>query len=429
MCLLVLTLAVVVTPSRADRVILKNAGVLEGVLVKENDSSITFLTKSGEVTLEKSSIKEIRKGEAFRIYLERGDNLLSQRNFVGAAENYERAKNTGCSEEIYRARIQSLEKARRVEADRDLLNNLKLAEDLRSKGFLDKGIETLSGLGLREKSDPRVKRLLADMLCSAAYEHIDHFQYGKAVESLIEARDLGAPKAKLHYLMGLLKRKEGRNALALYEFEEALHADPKVYTQFPDSGVMPLFPIPIETRMEVALTVEGDLEKKELEIGLDNQVALRDHLLQPRKKEPVSKGSRETNTILKHIEKYAKVNDLDPLLVEAVARVESALDASACSSAGAMGVMQLMPGTAKDMGVKDPYDPEENIRGGSKYLRMMLTQFKKTDLALAAYNAGPNTVKFYKGIPPYPETRRYVPTVLRELARLREARAEVALAE
>lgn len=100
---------------------------------------------------------------------------------------------------------------------------------------------------------------------------------------------------------------------------------------------------------------------------------------------------------------------LPPSLVKAVVEAESSGVQDALSRAGAQGLMQLMPATARELGVVDPFDPAQNIDGGTRYLAQLLQRFEgDTDLALAAYNAGPGAVERHGGVPPYPETERYV---------------------
>jgi hypothetical protein len=107
---------------------------------------------------------------------------------------------------------------------------------------------------------------------------------------------------------------------------------------------------------------------------------------------------------------------LDPGLIAAIVKAESAFDPRAVSWAGARGLMQLMPSTARLMGVEDSFDPESNIMGGSKYLRAMLDRFDENiSLAVAAYNCGPERVARQMRIPDIPETRAYVKTVLANL--------------
>lgn len=113
---------------------------------------------------------------------------------------------------------------------------------------------------------------------------------------------------------------------------------------------------------------------------------------------------------------------LDPNLVAAVIWAESSGDPDAVSTKGARGLMQLMPDTAREMGVGDVLDPRQNVDGGSRYLRRMLDAHGgDLSLALAAYNAGPDAVRKYGGVPPYRETRDYVGRVMRVYERAREA--------
>lgn len=103
---------------------------------------------------------------------------------------------------------------------------------------------------------------------------------------------------------------------------------------------------------------------------------------------------------------------VDPTLLAAIARQESGFDPSAVSSAGAQGLMQLMPATARGLGVTDSFDPAQAVDGAARLVHDLMARFGRVDLALAAYNAGPGAVLRYDGVPPYPETQNYVRSVM-----------------
>ena len=137
--------------------------------------------------------------------------------------------------------------------------------------------------------------------------------------------------------------------------------------------------------------------------------------------EPGSRGARTSRSPRRVpfqglIRQAAARAGVDPTLVAAMVRHESAFDPAAVSRAGAQGLMQLMPATARRFGVDDPFDPGQNLRGGTTYLRWLLDRFGgDVRLAVAAYHAGEGAVARHGGIPPYPETREYVRRVLAEL--------------
>lgn len=121
--------------------------------------------------------------------------------------------------------------------------------------------------------------------------------------------------------------------------------------------------------------------------------------------------------ILSMVRAAADRHGLNPVLFEALVEQESAFDPRAVSSAGAQGLTQLMPGTARMLGVADPFDPSQNLDGGARYLSQMLKEFGGDQrLALAAYNAGPGAVRRHGGVPPFQETQNYVTKILGRVA-------------
>lgn len=135
-------------------------------------------------------------------------------------------------------------------------------------------------------------------------------------------------------------------------------------------------------------------------------------------KSPVSVQQASTHQVTVAIDKAifdaAALYGVDPALIAAIIQVESSFNPYVISPKGAMGLMQLMPATARSLGVWSPLNPVQNIHGGTKYVRCLIDQFRgNLYLVLAAYNAGPGAVQKYGWVPPYRETRAYIPRVLR----------------
>jgi soluble lytic murein transglycosylase-like protein len=175
--------------------------------------------------------------------------------------------------------------------------------------------------------------------------------------------------------------------------------------------------------MKIANELEAVARRMdEISSGPALDAAAFDRLIAPRYARSNSAGSAAAARMPRaEIERAIKVSaadyGVDPALIEAIIENESAFDSNATSSAGARGLMQLMPHTADALGVTDSYDATQNIRGGTRYLRSLLDRFGKVELAVAAYNAGPDAVQKYRGIPPYEQTRSYVRKVLASYSR------------
>lgn len=135
--------------------------------------------------------------------------------------------------------------------------------------------------------------------------------------------------------------------------------------------------------------------------------------MQPFPPEPLPQQPSPHHPFQKIVCDAAQRHEVDPLLVNAVIRQESGFQANAVSKTGARGLMQLMPDTARSLGVNDAFNPRQNVEGGTTLLRQLIDRYHgQLDLALAAYNAGPAAVDKYGGVPPFPETQAYVKNVL-----------------
>jgi hypothetical protein len=239
------------------------------------------------------------------------------------------------------------------------------------------------------------------------------------------------PFARDGRFQNILSAFEARNSKIFYKTRGLTIADYRVRPVFPKSRFRPQSQ-PADAKLKHTVSRSGFKISDQLQ-GLrfpghsikptaistqpllDPKIKNRDSVETPlNKTTPQAAALTDHQTIEQSIQRAAAKYNLPPELITAVIRAESNFKVSAVSSAGARGLMQLMPETAKELGVKNPFDIEQNIDGGTKYLRKMMDRFGgSVRKALAAYNAGPGTVLKYNGRVPYPETRQYVKRVLR----------------
>ena len=175
----------------------------------------------------------------------------------------------------------------------------------------------------------------------------------------------------------------------------------------------------LDKKIEQTTTIEKTASPEEKpEIAKD---------IKPEEKEAIELKSKidlkaQSTNVEELIDTFSEKYGIDGDFIKAIIKQESGFNPNATSKKGAMGLMQLMPKTAESLGVLDAYNPSQNIEGGVKYLKSLLEKYDNNkEMALAAYNAGPNAVKKYGGIPPYKETQNYVNSIMNTYNKVKDA--------
>jgi hypothetical protein len=183
----------------------------------------------------------------------------------------------------------------------------------------------------------------------------------------------------------------------------------------------------LDKKLEETDTIEKTATPEE-KTNVSAEIKLEDEIkTNPEIKEAIELKSKidlkaQSANVDELIETFSEKYNIDSDFIKAIIKQESGFNAKATSKKGAMGLMQLMPKTAESLGVVDAYNPSQNIEGGVKYLKGLLEKFDNNqELALAAYNAGPNAVKKYGGIPPYKETQNYVKAIMGTYNKVKES--------
>lgn len=389
-------------PARADTIETVHGTTIEGVITWEGDDKLIIETPQARLTLRKETIRTIQREGPANKHLRAGDQYLQQGRHDLAREEYRQAMEYPEGAEAATRRLTQLDQV--LNAKMTARENLvrERAEALRQAGKLREAVEVVTAYIDEHGATEELQRYRGSVRTELAFWYYDHVRNADALRQIELAKEDGAPAERLHLLWAKIDLLENRWSFARQEFQLALQANPHVTEE-----IVAL--VPRSESLQLLLEEMARPEPPAVIPSLPPR-PLPDSRLELRRK------------IAQAVYAACSEEGIDPFLVEAVIACESSFDPNAQSPVGAMGLMQLMPATAEMLDVTDPFDIQQNIGGGVRYLAKLQAMFgaDQLDLVLAAYNAGPTRVLRYdKKVPPYRETREYLARVKEYYRRLR----------
>ncbi|MBN2327796.1 MAG: lytic transglycosylase domain-containing protein [Candidatus Omnitrophica bacterium] len=373
-------------PKEYDLVCMESGNLIEGSILIETNLLITLETLGGSVSVPIQSVKKVVRARPGESALLLGLTFLERRNLSKAEQFLNKASAYLDWREASKEGLQRLEEYKNEEREKQKLREQEEIERLIQRRGLQAGINVLEKRYKNAEDDFEDEywgSYRGKLHLMRAQDRIDHLDLGEAERQLALAEKFGVNQKEWEAVRKELldARREsvllGPNALASRRFSAK--------------------------------------KTKALDIGSSFLAAVKKAQQRGEKVPPLE--------LLHMVDRYAKMNELDPLLVCAMIDTESSWRKDVVSSKGAQGLMQLMPMTAQELDVSDPFNPEENIKGGTSYMRFLLTLFDDLDTALAAYNVGPGRVE-RSGIPP--AGKRYIDKVRKRIATLQKQFGRVA---
>lgn len=375
------------------------------LISKEGDLATAISVENGVVKINKNAVLQLRDAK-----------IASYKDMLTAAqeEALQTANATVKNLESYKLQVQAisdLKTAKMALADiEDAQNTFTSMGDMNQRKNIDKAHAQIKGIidmynnieNLKKMASTSLKQVgtSQDTVTKSTKEHT------KATKSDKDAIDEQTNSYRE------LTDITDKYKVALDSVNDALDRQGKLYDKIPKWHEQ--YRMALDKEVKLLQQKKALLQEESAE--LKNQIAINSTLVGQvyyagSGSATGSGGGTYTGKYASYINAAAKKYGVDPFLIAAVIQQESRFNPSAHSPAGAMGLMQLMPSTARSLGVSNAYNAYQNIMGGTKYLKQLLDQFHSVSLALAAYNAGPGAVRKYGGIPPYSETQKYVKAV------------------